>query len=72
MNTPIREYAEKMGVEIVIRNDIDAGENGAELSPEDGERLVISAANEGGYNHTYVDLGDVIAWVKEHRPELLG
>lgn len=34
-------------------------------------RWVIEAYNEGGYNSTQVDLLDVIAWVRENRPELL-
>lgn len=55
--TGIREYAENMEVTI---GEIENG------------RLIIKALNEGGHNCTYVDLLDVIAWVKVNRPELLG
>ena len=55
MNTNIREYGDKLPVDIV----------------EDDGRLLILAENEGGYNHTYVDLVDVIEWVKANKPELL-
>jgi hypothetical protein len=55
IKTGIREYAEEESVYI----------------KEIGERTVIVAYNEGGYNSTAVDLVDVIEWVKENRPELL-
>ena len=51
----IREYAESMPVAIRKR----------------GERWVIDALNEGGYNGTEVDLVDVINFVKKYKPELL-
>ena len=54
--TAIREYAEEMGVTIFIRDD---------------GRLIINAANEGGFNCTQVDLQDVIDWVSENKPEML-
>lgn len=53
--TAIREYCEEHEVSIDLR---------------DG-RLVINATNEGGFNHTQVDLEDVVAWVAEHKPEML-
>jgi len=37
----------------------------------DIEGMKIRAWNEGGYNCTAVDLGDVIKWLKENKPELL-
>ena len=51
----VREYAEDFDVE---------------LREYEG-RLVIAALNEGGCNGTDVDLLDLIAWVKENKPELL-
>ena len=53
MDTLIREYAEEMPVEIEFHKD----------------RLVIAAANEGGYNGTYVDLIDLLEHVKRDMPE---
>jgi hypothetical protein len=32
---------------------------------------VISASNEGGHNGTWVDLLDLIKWLRANRPELL-
>jgi hypothetical protein len=57
IETHIREYGECYPVKI------------AEF--EDG-RLVIEAINQEGYDSTSVDLLDVIAWVRENRPDLLG
>lgn len=34
-------------------------------------RLVVQAFNAGGWDSTSVDLLDVLAWVKENRPDLL-
>ena len=34
-------------------------------------RLVVIAQCECGWNHTAVDLLDLLAWVKERKPELL-
>jgi TATA-binding protein-associated factor Taf7 len=53
--TDIREYGDGLIVKIGLDND----------------RPVIVAYNEAGYNSTYVDLIDVLDWVREHRPELL-
>lgn len=36
-----------------------------------GNPWVIEAYNEGGNNATYVDILDVLRWVKHHKPELL-
>jgi len=36
-----------------------------------GERWSIVAFNQGGYDSTWVDLIDVLVYVKKHRPELL-
>lgn len=38
---------------------------------ERSQREVIIALNEGGYNCTFVDLLDIVDWVKANRPELL-
>jgi hypothetical protein len=51
----VREYSEEMRVRLDIV----------------GDRLVIYALNECGFNSTKVDLLDVLAWVKANRPELL-
>ena len=51
----VREYAEKMPVELVTKNG----------------RLCLSALNQGGYDGTDIDLVDVLAWLKANRPELL-
>ena len=58
MKTNIKEYSEGMDVEIVV-------------SPiHNDDRLVIRAYNEGGYNHTDIDLLDVLKFVKKTLPEL--
>ena len=51
----IREYVEGFPVEL----DIDRG------------REVVIACNDGGYNSTAIDILDLIAYLKEKRPELL-
>jgi hypothetical protein len=54
--TGVREYSE--GYEVKLDEHAD-----------DGPAIV--AINEGGYNATYVNLRDVIAWVRANRPALL-
>lgn len=75
MNTNIKEYNEGYGVEIIEHDGDPVGIWGPDPTklehPERKGRLVIGALNEGGYNSTQVDLLDVIAWVKENRPDLL-
>lgn len=49
---------------------------GEKFKPALGEwvedrRLIVIAFNEGGDNQTWVDLVDIIDWVKKNRPELL-
>lgn len=52
----VREYGEEDTVELRV----------------DGRgRLCVVAINEGGYNSTWVDLLDLIAWLRAHRPDLL-
>lgn len=51
----VREYAEGFAVE---------------LADESG-RAVVVAKNEGGYNCTQVDVADLVAWFRAHRPDLL-
>jgi hypothetical protein len=58
MKTNIREYAEGFDVEFLEK----IGSNNI---------FCIVAKNEGGYNSTFVDLVDVINFVKENLPELL-
>lgn len=38
---------------------------------ESNGRECVMAANENGHNGTSVDLLDLVAWLKTHRPELL-
>jgi len=38
---------------------------------EHSGRVEIVAFNEGGYNHTCVDLAQLLAWLWDHRPELI-
>jgi hypothetical protein len=54
--TGVREYAEEYPVEL---REVEEG------------RLVIQAWNESRHNFTQVDLLDLIAWLKKHKPELL-
>jgi len=46
----VREHGERLPVELRYFE-----ENG---------RLVIVASNEGGYGHTYIDLLDLLEWLK--------
>ena len=48
VDTSIKEYNEGLPVVIEWRND----------------RWCVVAMNEGGYNSTAVDLGDILDWVK--------
>ena len=66
----VREYSEKMDVELTITEgmfDVD--------KPEKDwlgkGRIVIKAFNESGFNRTEVDLMDVILWLRKNKPELL-
>ena len=64
----VREYGEGMPVRLAQTMGLYV----AKGAPRDGAgRIVIVAYNEGGYSCTEVDLLDVIAWVKQNRPELL-
>lgn len=53
----VREYAEEMPVSLIKH--------------EDNGRLVVLALNESGHNCTYVDLDDLLQWVRTNRPDLL-
>lgn len=44
---------------------------GMEVALVHYERLVVKARNEAGFNCTQVDLLDLLAWVRKHRPELM-
>lgn len=60
----VREYEERYNVELCT------------LPPDDNHglsapRLVIRAFNQARYDCTSVDLYDLIAWLRAHRPELL-
>ena len=66
----IREYGDGGDVEITEAELDEYGTRSTEFKQGD-KRFVIIATNEGGHNNTLVDLLDVIAWVKENKPELL-
>ena len=51
----VREYEEEMAVDFATYH----------------ERPVIVAYNEGGYNRTKVDIGDVLLWLRTNRPDML-
>lgn len=42
-----------------------------EISQHDNGRPVIVAYNEAGYNHTIVDLEDMLQWIASNMPEML-
>ncbi len=69
--TNIREYGESLEVEILFTGVGDIIGRGKDCYLGPPTRWIIRASNEGGYNGTNVDLLDVIAWIKEHQPELL-
>ena len=56
----VEEWAEGYPVILTKRDD-----------GEGSERHLIEAANEGGFNHTQVDLLQLIQWLRENRPDLL-
>lgn len=62
--TGVREYAEKMEVELFV-------EQPDKYNGLDRERLVIQAYNEGGHNSTSVDLLDLLYWLRTNRPDLM-
>ena len=53
--TGVVEYEEEMPVELVQRQG----------------HWVIRAYNEGGQNHTSVDVAQLLTWLKAYRPDLL-
>jgi len=53
----VREYCECKRVELGMH--------------EDSGRLVVRAWNEGGSNCTEVDVLELVAWLKQNRPDLL-
>lgn len=68
---PIREYSEGMPVTM---GEVVLDTYGVKQFPHmkiGDRRLVVVAANEGGYNCTQVDLLDVLEWVGANRPDLL-
>ena len=58
----VTEYAEGYEVELVLWA---AGQTNR------GERWAVKALNEAGHNCTAIDVLDLIAWLHEHRPDLL-
>ncbi|HUW08737.1 MAG TPA: hypothetical protein VM537_03365 [Anaerolineae bacterium] len=68
----VREYAEDFEVKLAEADGPTHQYGGAEQRDSSGfPRAVIEATNEGGCNGTQVDLLDLIAWLKAHKPELL-
>lgn len=69
----IREYSEEMPVAI---ERLEPQETYSSANCEwsrrahDERREVVIAHNEGGFNCTQVDLGDLIEWCRRNRPEL--
>lgn len=57
----VREYAEGYPVHVLHETPLGLDE----------PREMIEAINEGGHNSTLIDLLDLVAWLKERRPELL-
>lgn len=66
----VRDYSENELVELVLAEP-DARMPECGPPAEEGPRWTISATNEGGYNGTAVDLGDLLSWLAEHQPKLL-
>lgn len=64
MTTQIREYNEKLKVFMIQYN-------GNYKKPEERNRWVIEAFNNGGHNDVNIGLVDVVEWVKKNKPELL-
>ena len=62
----IREYGER--IDVVIDDDADGNLAYADYV---GGRPVLIAYNEGGYNHTTVDILDLVQWIQKNRPEWL-
>lgn len=73
MEIKIREYAEQFSAEIE-RLDPKEVDHYVEYSlyaqAHKDKRWVIRAWNEGGHNHTMVDLIDVLRWTKANLPEV--
>jgi hypothetical protein len=53
----VTEYAEGLDVRLQL---------------EDNGRLIVSAYNEGGFNGTSIDLLELLAWLGDNRPDLIG
>ena len=64
----VTEYAE--GYEVRLVETTGAYDGISKERPGAG-RLVILALNEAGHNCTEVDLLELLAWVKAHRPDLM-
>ena len=65
----VTDYSEGMDVELAETTGTYSGIPGA---PRPGAgRLVVKAYNEGGFNQTEVDVLELVAWLKKHRPDLL-
>lgn len=66
----VTEYCEEMPVEIAETAGLYIPGIAPDERPGHG-RLVLRARNEGGHNATEVDLLELIAWLKNNRPDLL-
>ncbi len=68
----VREYAEGYPVRLTPMSAIGELEDPRyRPSAAEGRRWVISATNEGGHNGVSIDLAELVAWLRTHRPELL-
>lgn len=67
----VTEYAEGYPVRIRATEGVWRSTGGPKESRPGFGRLVVAAVNEGGHNCTEVDLVELLAWVKTHRPDLL-
>ncbi len=56
----VREYGDEFPVEL-LQN----------INGEPTDRWILHAFNEGGCCATYVDLFDLLNWLRENRPDLL-
>ena len=66
----VTEYAEEEPVELV--QSTGSYRDGVPDSERPGfGRWVVRALNEGGHKCTEVDVLHLVAWLKEHRPDLL-
>jgi hypothetical protein len=68
----IPDAAPTMSIQRQVMSGVNEYVEGFDVALENLKgRLVVRAINQGGYDCTYVDLLQLITWLKTHRPELL-